>query len=414
MGFEEATQPAYWARQLRGTVRFYDGITTLLKAGTTIFVEAGPGRTLASLVAQHPERPAALETINTLPGARENMPADGSFLHALGILWASGARVDWRRYHRGERRHRVALPGYPFERRRYWVDPGPPAVVAASDAVKPEAASADFGGLFQPVWKEAELFTARGPASGITGPWLIFADTRGLSDRAAAILKDRGETVTMVRAGETFARRDSSEIQINPANRGDYDELVAAMRDGGGVVPRRIVHLWSVLSSIPADDELDELEDTIAASFWSILFFAQAFGGEINAEAGCRLAIGSNQLLAPAGGQCESPGRALLTGPCGVIPKELPDLQCVHVDFVIPADLASSNGNRDHLLGDIALQVITELDGNAGDSPVAYRRRRRFVRTHEPLARHRHPITLRDGAVHLITGGLGGLGLALA
>jgi acyl transferase domain-containing protein/thioesterase domain-containing protein/acyl carrier protein len=415
IGAEEATQPAYWARQLRGTVRFYDGVTTLLKAGSTIFVEASPGHTLASLVAQHPERPATLETVSSLPGARENVPADASFLHALGILWASGARVDWRRYHRGERRYRVALPGYPLERRRFWIDPDPPAAaaIAAPDAVRAEVASADFGGLFQPVWKEAELPTAPGPADGVTGPWLIFADTRGLGDRAAAILRDRGEKVMMVRAGEAFARSDGGELQINPANRSDYDELVAAMR-AGEVAPRRIVHLWNVIGSVPADDELDELDDTIAASFWSILFFAQAFAGEIDAAAECRLAIGSNQLVAPEGEQCDRPERALLAGPCGVIPRELPDVQCVHVDFVMPPDIATSNGNRDHELGDIALQVISELDGNAGDSLVAYRRGRRFVRTHEPLARRRHPIVLRDGAVHLITGGLGGIGLALA
>jgi acyl transferase domain-containing protein/thioesterase domain-containing protein/acyl carrier protein len=415
IGAEEATQPAYWARQLRGTVRFHDGVTTLLKAGSRIFVEAGPGHTLASLVVRHPERPAALETISTLSGARENVPADVSFLRALGVLWASGAKIDWRRYHRGERRYRVALPGYPFERRRYWVDPDPPAVIAiaAPDSAKAEAANANFGGLFQPVWKAAELSAAPGSANSITGPWLIFADTGGLGDRAAAMLRDRGEKVTIVRAGEAFARRDGDEIRINPANRSDYDELVAAMR-AGEIIPRRVLHLWSVLRSIPPHDELDELDDTIAASFWSILFFAQAFAGEIDGAAGCRLVIGSNQLVTPEGEQSERPERALLAGPCGVIPSELPDVQCVHVDFVMPSDVAASNGNRDHALGDIALQIITELDGNAGDSPVAYRRGRRFVRTHKPLARRRQPITLRDGAVHLITGGLGGMGLVLA
>ena len=415
IGAEEATQPAYWARQLRGTVRFHDGVNALLKAGTTIYLEVGPGHTLASLVAQHPERPAALQTVSTLHGSRHNVSADSGLLRALGILWASGARIDWRWYHRGERRCRVALPGYPFERRRFWIDPDPamPTSVTPPATVKAEAASTDCGGLFQPVWKETALPYATYHTKRSTGPWLIFADAQGLGDRAASILRDRSETVTIVRAGETFGRYNSGEIEINPSNRADYDELVAAMRADGSI-PRRILHFWSVLAPIPAGDELNELDKTAASSFWSLLYFAQAFGVEVDAAAGCRLAICSNQLLNPGGERCERPECALLAGPCGVIPKELPDLQCVHVDVAMPSSVTASNGNRDRAIADTARQVIAELDSDSSDSPVAYRRGRRFVRSYEPLTSLNEPIKLRDGAVHLITGGLGGIGLALA
>jgi acyl transferase domain-containing protein len=44
-------------------------------------------------------------------------------LDSLGQLWISGARVDWSALYANEKRHRVALPAYPFERQRYWIDP---------------------------------------------------------------------------------------------------------------------------------------------------------------------------------------------------------------------------------------------------------------------------------------------------
>ena len=45
---------------------------------------------------------------------------------ALGRLWLAGVPVDWDAYHGGERRRRVPLPGYPFQRERYWLaDAGP-------------------------------------------------------------------------------------------------------------------------------------------------------------------------------------------------------------------------------------------------------------------------------------------------
>jgi acyl transferase domain-containing protein len=46
--------------------------------------------------------------------------------HLMAERWAAGADVDWSGFFRAERRHRVPLPTYPFERRRCWIDPPVP------------------------------------------------------------------------------------------------------------------------------------------------------------------------------------------------------------------------------------------------------------------------------------------------
>jgi polyketide synthase PksN len=48
-------------------------------------------------------------------------------LPALAQSWADGASIDWRRLHQPGNRRRVSLPGYPFQRQRYW---GPETPVA--------------------------------------------------------------------------------------------------------------------------------------------------------------------------------------------------------------------------------------------------------------------------------------------
>src|SRR5690606_29691019 len=53
---------------------------------------------------------------------------------AVGQLWAIGRSVNWNTYRAAERRRRVALPTYPFERRSYWIEPQP-----AEDAPPPNA-----------------------------------------------------------------------------------------------------------------------------------------------------------------------------------------------------------------------------------------------------------------------------------
>ncbi|MFY1676908.1 beta-ketoacyl synthase N-terminal-like domain-containing protein [Streptomyces sp. WMMC905] len=45
---------------------------------------------------------------------------DRETLRRLAAVWTGGRRVDFAALHRGERSHRVPLPGYPFRRRRFW------------------------------------------------------------------------------------------------------------------------------------------------------------------------------------------------------------------------------------------------------------------------------------------------------
>ena len=75
-----------------------------------------------------------------LPPAAARGDALRSALEELGREWAAGATVDWAALHDGERRRRVPLPTYPFERRRYWVDARAPRAAAAerpADAAAP-------------------------------------------------------------------------------------------------------------------------------------------------------------------------------------------------------------------------------------------------------------------------------------
>jgi acyl transferase domain-containing protein len=128
----EATDPGYWAAQLRRTVRFSDGVTELLRRPGRLLLEVGPGRTLTTLVSQHPAGgPAAV--VATLGAHRAGPGEDaGSFAEALGALWTAGADLDWAAQGDLPPRRKVALPSYPFQRTRYWLgnSSGPPAAAA--------------------------------------------------------------------------------------------------------------------------------------------------------------------------------------------------------------------------------------------------------------------------------------------
>jgi amino acid adenylation domain-containing protein len=139
----EATDPDYWAAHARRTVRFADALGTLLDE-PRVFLEVGPGAALTTLARQHSGKTDDHTVLASLPSVREPEPV--ALLHALGRLWLAGARPAWEKFHAREKRRRVPLPTYPFERKRHWIDPvraaspAPSRVPPAAPAVAAPAA----------------------------------------------------------------------------------------------------------------------------------------------------------------------------------------------------------------------------------------------------------------------------------
>lgn len=131
----EATDPEYWASQIRRPVRFAKAIDTLRADATRVLLEVGPRKTLTTLALQRTpgDTRAQLSAFACLSDRAENDAEWLALLSTLGRLWAEGASPDFRAFYRGEQRRRVALPGYSFERDRHWLDLAatPPAPVAA-------------------------------------------------------------------------------------------------------------------------------------------------------------------------------------------------------------------------------------------------------------------------------------------
>jgi acyl transferase domain-containing protein/glutamate-1-semialdehyde aminotransferase len=122
----QALDPQYWARHLRATVRFRQGVGALLADERWALLEVGPRATLSTLARQQCADPARAIVAS--------MSDDGSagaewsaLLRAAARLWLQGVALDADAFHTHEQRRRVSLPTYPFERKRYWVDPIVPA-----------------------------------------------------------------------------------------------------------------------------------------------------------------------------------------------------------------------------------------------------------------------------------------------
>ncbi|MCP4656158.1 MAG: type I polyketide synthase, partial [bacterium] len=212
----EAVDPEYWVRHLCQPVRFTEGLGELFRDPEPVLLEVGPGQALATAARQHPERKADQVVLASLGDERDRHSDQAFLLRALGQLWLAGSEIDWRGFYAGERRRRVALPTYPFERRRFWIEPGtesltawrqPPAFEKRQDVAK---------WFYVPEWKPSELSAT---AAEVEGRWLLFVDECGLGAELERQLTAAGAAVVTVRPGDGFARLADGSYAVRPAER---------------------------------------------------------------------------------------------------------------------------------------------------------------------------------------------------
>ncbi|MGH2507070.1 MAG: type I polyketide synthase, partial [Ktedonobacteraceae bacterium] len=338
---EQATDPAYWVQHTCLTVRFATGIAHLLQESEYALVEVGAGHVLSSYTKQHPacDKTRAALIFPTLPAVYEPQSEAAFLLTTLGKLWLTGVTIDWCNYAASERRQRVLLPTYPFERQRYWIEAKPnkqahvvqARPVASADPIAALVESdgekcADLADWFyHPAWRRS-VGLPRQLDNVPSQCWLLFADPCGLAEQLAVQLRHAGHTVVTVSAGTQFFRQEEHYC-VRPDAAVDYEAMLKDMRERGRT-PAHIVHLWSVGARAATED--DELNSVLAHGFYSLLSLTSALGN-LGLDH-CKLTVISSDMQDVTGTEALCAAKATLIGPCKVIPQEYPGMTCHSID----------------------------------------------------------------------------------
>jgi acyl transferase domain-containing protein len=136
----EATDPLYWARHMRVTVRFMEALRALWADPSRILLEVGPRGTSATLARQIAADRARQVAIASLGDKTETEWS--SVVDAVGQLWLSGVSIDWEAFQAIGRRRLISLPSYPFARDRHLIDPRGKATVATATVATATATAA--------------------------------------------------------------------------------------------------------------------------------------------------------------------------------------------------------------------------------------------------------------------------------
>ncbi|MFI0479458.1 SDR family NAD(P)-dependent oxidoreductase [Actinomadura sp. 9N215] len=416
---EQAIDPAYWARHLREPVRFGECAARLLGAADRTAVEVGPGSTLTELVRPHVRADGALPSATLPSAASAGDDQDcATLLRAVGDLWLRGVPVDWPAIS-GPGRHRVPLPTYPFERRRYWVDaPEPTATTATTAPTAPDGERwRTVDDWYEvPGWRQASPIPRPASPSDL-GLCLLLRDEDDPGEALAGRLRDAGAAVVTVLPGSGYERHDDETFTVNPADWEDHRRVLDALAEDGRAAPPRIVAAWGLIPPPAPDTALTRAEAETAQdrTFFGLLALAQALA-ESPDPAPAALDVVTAHAQDVDGTDLLRPELALAAGVCRVLPLEAPHLTCRHID----TDLR--DGALDHLITELTTTGTgtgTFAGTGTGEPVVALRNGRRWTPTHTrvplpPEAGGDPADGWRERGVYLITGGLGGLGITIA
>ncbi|MDR0217663.1 MAG: acyltransferase domain-containing protein [Enterobacteriaceae bacterium] len=434
---EQATSADYWVRQLREPVAFSQGIACLLAQSqkAPVLLEVGPGSALSGLASvQITGVPAAQRVFSSTRNLKQNMPDRQYLLGIIGQLWQQGVGIDWEAVYQHQKRHRLPLPGYVFQHQRYSLNMLTDDRLTAGQLTGAVPHRPDSG---QPKnqrlpleqwshhirWKQMNVLSQDNIRRD-GQVFLIFMDHSGIGKRLTVELTRLGGEVWQVTPGKYFRHNTSArQVTMNPQHSEDYQTLAQLLK-------QQNVQVNNIIYACPVTRSASRTLDTAFTHYESLLHIARTFVGNL------KINILSNRLHAITEYDRNDPAKALLIGPCRVIPKEFSQVQCKSIDIALPATRWSlpllNAAPSNTLIAAVLAEILdeTEATGSAEtgnektdsaetESIVAIRGRHRYVPLFETA---RLPVTsspllnssFRQGGHYLITGGFGGIGATVA
>ena len=426
------TDPEYWVKHLRQTVRFADGLNTLLQMPDVALIEAGPGQGLCALTryqAQDAQR-AVLPSTETAQQASEGRADLPVMLTAVAALWTRGVAIDWPALLGAcsgtDSARRTSLPTYAFERQRHWVDAGAlspaqavpvPGVSAPAKATSAEVTQAHAAPALQRLpdhadWLQVPDWIPSVPRTESAQPgrhWLVLGGESKLTAEVVLRILNQGDRVTLVRPGSSFASLIDGSYTVAATEALHFEQLFRSLEQAHAL-PDYILHLWALDAGMTLAADAPECVPGQTLTFDSLLFIAKALQA-LDWQQPMRLTVLTAGSQALPGETAINPSHALALGPCRVIPHELPNVRTRLMDCW-PTHLNSKALPR---------LIVTECMSADEADMVVYRGQHRRVMqlvkavpSAASVANRGLRAPLRQRGVYLLTGGLGAIALELA
>ena len=305
-------------------------------------------------------------------------PEEATLLTQLGALYADGCDLDWASVM--SRGQFVPLPSYPWQKKRFWVEGASPHHQWSQTRTQARAIEVPLvnrDDVFELSWEEEAPSTSVMPRPG--SRWLVLSNDSTVTARLSAV-----------------AERRDIVIECAPIHGEDADDgLRRALNNG----PDCVVAVMPTRQT-PLDTAWTEVERLVVESSQKLLEVIKAIASRPRPA---RLWVVTNDAQAvEPGGLSTDPIGSAIWGLLRVAWEEYPEIAGGSIDVT---DLDAS----------VAEIIVENLLLETPPRQIAIRVGRTLVpRLKRSASPANGALTLRPDAAYLITGGLGGVGLAIA
>ncbi len=378
----EATDPKYYSNHLRYTVRFADNMKELLDDETRIFIEVGPGNVLTTFAKNLISTKNRL-VLQSMRHPKDNLNDYAFLLGLLGRLWLNGINIDWAKLYEEEEKHRISLPTYPFELKRYWLKIG-----KSSSLQGGKLANDELDWIYLPTWKRDNI-----------------RNEINLIDHKNYLILSRKRDVLI---SELINYLNSKKQSItNIIHQSNQDDECFYSKDDFVVMLRDLEKLNKIPDTIfcSANSKLDENTkgpakiSSLASRMNALVDLTKAIK-EVGIKKDINIIILTNYLFDIIGSEKLNIDQSLLLGVSKVINQEFQNIKCRIVDI-------DKNVSKEMIM-----RVLSY-----SDLVTAVRNNKRWVRVFEKVKDKvaiKDKSLIREEGVYLVTGGLGRIGLTIA
>lgn len=419
---DEATNPAYWVRQLRETVRFAQGIKQSVNPEQEhLFIELGPGRDLSllvhSLLGQGIKEKSKVLIVDLIRTANSPISELVFTYNRIGRLWANNIRMSWNSFYYGQSHRRVPLPAYPFEGETYWLNEQ--AGYATSAAAAPLESGAEVhkkarldDWFYVPSWKCMPILQPGGLKEGSC--FLLFSNsTLAFEHKLMERLRMANCRVIQVEPCHAYAKAGDDLYEIRAESGDDYIRLLSDLQ-ADGIVPDGIIHAWALTTATVqlGQDHKETFATAQQLGLYSLLHIIKSIHKSL-IDSPVEISVLTSDIHDVIGDEQTLPAHSTLLSTVKIISQENMNINCRAID--LPAQILTTQPESASLDRLVEL-LVDELAAKCHDRIVAYRGKQRWLQSFEPLLIQpaEDQPWIRQQGVYLITGGLGDVGYALA
>ncbi|UII31963.1 amino acid adenylation domain-containing protein [Fulvivirga ulvae] len=381
--------PEYWVRHLRETVRFSEGISKMMEAEESVFIEVGPGNVLSTFVRSHKNRLSSHEVVGLVRHPKQHVDDQQYLLGSLGKLWEKGVDVNWAKFYEEEQRRRIPLPTYSFEKVQYSVriDEGSPKQ-NSSEPVRNHINE----WFYIPGWRSS--FALPEKVDNV-GSYIIYGKDNRLQTSLIRKFDQEHVPYVSVVKGNEYKKVSDNQYVVNPGSLEDLTKFFSELKEKSFRYDQIIYNS----TSEDLTDDLSEYTDHHPDFYDLIHVVKSAHHGE--SLSGVHLTLVTSNLYNVLGVEKVNASGAALPAAIKVIAQEYP-VTTGHIDL----SMQEIERHVDQLAG--------ELTKRKNGLSLALRNSRRWEQSFEQVDLQNEGTMLKKEGVYLITGGLGKLGYTLA